>query len=184
MALNFSRIINSFVKKAPDDSEYIQTVDIAPHGFDEIKEEYKVNVTNKTELLQSHEQYTGLITDTQAYVGIGIVKSGINTLNPIDVSNYPKRTVVIYNHHDQPIKFRTAMFYVNFDKTHREVSKKVAKLEVPAFNSEYNIPGSLIVDETNYPEINTALPGMALDLRPTTTVPTEGHLDIFVFGGV
>ena len=186
MALNFSRIINTFVKKAPDGSEYVQMVDIAPHGFDEIKEEYRVNIMGKkaSELLQSHKEYSGLLDHTKAYVGGVVMNSGVNELLPIDVSSYSKRTIVIYNHHDQPIIFRNCLFYVDFSGAYREVRQPLDNIEIPPFNTEDNVPGQLVIDESNYQEINKNLPGLGFDLRQSELAPTKGHLDIFVFGGV
>lgn len=180
-----NQIINTFVQKAPDGKEYIRTVDIAPHGFDEVANEYKVRVAEKEKikLLKSHLEYDGLLTNSTAYLGEDARAGSIQLLKPIDVSKHPKRTVVIYNHHDQPIKFRTALFYVDFEQSQREISLDAVDLEIPAFNTSYNIPGSLVIDMTKFPELNTGLPGMGLDIRQSTTAPTTGHIDVYVFGG-
>lgn len=179
-----SQIINTFVQKAPDGKEYIRTVDIAPHGFDEVADEYKVRVAEKEKikLLKSHLEYDGLLTNSTAYLGEDARAGSIQLLKPIDVSKYPKRTIVIYNHHDQPITFRAVMYYIDFEQSQRELTisdypdASASDLEVPS-------NGKVIIDSDVYPFLDKNLPGLGLDIRRGLTPPTTGHIDVYVFGG-
>lgn len=192
MGLNLSKIINTFTQQAPDGKEYLRVANIAPNAYDEVADEFKVRVSDNKpviKLVKSHLNYNGLITSATAYVGDEIRKDSVQLLKPIDVSLYSKRTIVIYNHHDQPIKLRTPMFYIDLSQTARELSATdfpngaIADLTIPAFDTTNNIPGKIVVDGTKIPFLNTELPGMGLDIRRSATAPTTGFINAYIFGG-
>lgn len=192
MGLNLSKIINTFTQQAPDGKEYLRVANIAPNAYDEVADEFKVRVSDSKpdiKLIKSHLNYNGLIANATAYVGDEIRIGSVQLLKPINVTFFSKRTIVIYNHHDQPLKLRTLLFFVDFSQTARELSATdltggaLADINIPAYDATNNVPGRLIIDGSKVPFINTALPGMGLDIRRTATAPTTGHVDIYVFGG-
>lgn len=183
-------VINTFAQEAPDGMQYLRVADIAPHGFDEASNEYMVRVSDKpnTSLIQSHLNNSNLIGDTVMYIGETIRKESLHLIDPIDVSKYPNRTIVIYNHYDQPIKLRTPFYFVDFSKSNREIlpadyGETVADIEIPAYNTEYGVPGKALIDGERLPFLNIPLPAMGLDLRRSTIAPTNGHVDVYIFGG-
>lgn len=191
MGLNLSKIINTFTQQAPDGKEYLRVANIAPNAYDEVTDELKVRVSDKSEikLIKSHLNYNGLIANATAYVGDEIRKDSVQLLKPINVTFFLKRTIVIYNHHDQPLKLRTPLFFIDFSQTARELSATdltggaISDITIPAFDATNNVPGRMVIDGSKLPFINTALPGMGLDIRRSATAPTTGHIDIYVFGG-
>lgn len=184
MGLSLSKIINTFTQLAPDGKEYLRVANIAPNAYDEESDEFKVRMSKPgaVDLIKSHLQVTNLLTSANVFIGEEIRTSGVQLLAPLDVSKYPKRTLVFYNHHDQPLTFRLPLFFVDAKQSAREVNSGVIDLVIPAFDSGNGVPGRLLVDGTNAPGLNAGLPAMGLDIR-RTTAPTTGHLDIYVFGG-
>lgn len=183
-------ITNTFAQDAPDGQQFIRVANIAPHGFDETSDEYKVRVSDKpnTSLIKSHLNLDTLVTNTTMYIGQTVRIDTLHLIEPIDVSKYPNRTIVIYNHYDQPIKLRTPFYFVDFNKNKREIlpadyGGTVGDIEIPAYNTEYGVPGKALIDGTRLPFLNIPLPAMGLDFRRSTIAPTTGHIDIYIFGG-
>lgn len=140
----------------------------------------------KTALLQSHLNNTSLIDN--AFWIYGKNSIGSHTLvQPIDVSYHEMRTLVFYNYHNQPLLFRELFFFPTIEPGMREISTTQSgftrpELQIPAFDSTFNVPGRLAVHKTNCPNINLGFPGMGFDIRQTAIAPTAGYLDIYVFG--
>ena len=190
MGLNLSKTINSYSQTAPDGKEYVRVANVAPQAYDEVNDELKVKVSanKKIELIKKQLNYNNLIASATLYVGEDARVSSVQLLQPIDVTNYPKRTLIIYNYHDQPIKFTTPMFFIDNIQTQREIMPTdytggtVTDLIIPAFDTTYSIPGKLVIDGLSSLFLNKDLPYLGLKFTRSTIAPTTGYIDVYVFG--
>lgn len=150
----------------------------------------KTEKAENIELIEKHENEDSMIGNTYKFYGVTDTFNQA-TLTPFNISEHNKITIAIYNNYDKDISLRSVSFHPSTESGFTEVGADVIEESIPAGNrtAVTSIIRPRFSNETEFETLDSrgnvfflsALPGMSLDIR-ASVAPTEGTMDIYVFG--
>ena len=171
------------IKDLASGNYYMPVVNVGHIAYDSGQDKYKVDAREEAELLKTWSDDKYAQSQFIKYYGENDSIYSTTEIQPIDVSRYKNKLVVVKNNYNQMIKFKCiGLFSLDTFITSLDVNNIPNSFQINPEYIEIPVGGTYFMSSANNELIDLPYIGMVLEMNRGASIPTEGNMEIKFVG--